>query len=182
MRFSKTSNVNSFSNFSLPAFPMVLRKFAIARFWAKISATSLSPHIATSQTLCDHISTIAVRILQSLLHLSEVELMNAHMINQILPMLLLESTRQGIAKHNAMEAVLTRHLLHIPRFLLIQDMTIPPNQDPVHFHGHHRISSLQGLFPSRKQHIEDQDSSCIHFKSLLYSHSYNSIFGFVSQK
>ena len=68
-----------------------------------------SPHIATSQTLCDYISTIAVRILQSLLHLSEVELMNAHMINQILPLLLAESTRQGIAKHNAMEAVLTRH-------------------------------------------------------------------------
>lgn len=109
MRFSKTSNVNSFSNFSLPALPMVLRKFSIARFWAKISATFF-PHIATSQTLCDHISTIAVRILQSLLHLSEIELMNAHMINQILPLLLLESTRQGIAKHNAMEAVLTRHL------------------------------------------------------------------------
>ena len=36
--------------------------------------------------------------------------MNAHMINQILPLLLTESTRQGIAKHNAMEAVLTRHL------------------------------------------------------------------------
>ena len=34
----------------------------------------------------------------------------AHMINQILPLLLTESTRQGIAKHNAMEAVLTRHL------------------------------------------------------------------------
>ena len=32
------------------------------------------------------------------------------MINQILPLLLTESTRQGIAKHNAMEAVLTRHL------------------------------------------------------------------------
>ena len=106
----------------------------------------------------------------------------AHRINQILPLILTESTRQGIAKHNAMETVLTRHLLHIPRFLLIQDMTIPPNQDPVHFLGHHRISNLQGLFPSRKQHIEDQDSSCIHFKSLLYSHSYNSIFGFVSQK
>ena len=113
---------------------------------------------------------------------SVIQFMNTHMINQILPLLLTESTRQGIAKHNAMETVLTRHLLHIPRFLLIQDMTIPPNQDPVHFLGHHRISSLQGLFPSRKQHIEDQDSSCIHFKSLLYSHSYNSIFGFVSQK
>ena len=32
------------------------------------------------------------------------------MINQILPLLLTESTRQGIAKHNAMETVLTRHL------------------------------------------------------------------------
>ena len=110
MRFSKTSNINSFSKFSLPALPMLLRKFAIDRFLAKISTTSLSPHIATSQTLCDHISTIAVRILQSLLLLSEVKLMNAHMINQILPLLLTESTRQGIAKHNAMEAVLTRHL------------------------------------------------------------------------
>ena len=59
-----------------------------------------SPHIATSQTLCDYISTIAVRILQSLLHLSEVELMNAHMINQILPLLLMESTPQGIPQEN----------------------------------------------------------------------------------
>lgn len=52
---------------------------------------------------------ISPRILTGHFHFSVIQFMNTHMIYQILPLLLMESTPQGITQENTVITVLTRH-------------------------------------------------------------------------
>ena len=52
---------------------------------------------------------IPIIIFTNLPDFSVIQFMNTHMINQILPLLLMESTSQGIPQENTVITILTRH-------------------------------------------------------------------------
>ena len=56
-----------------------------------------------------NIPIIPLRILTHFPDFSIIQFMNTHMINQILPLLLMESTPQGITQENTVITILTRH-------------------------------------------------------------------------
>ena len=59
--------------------------------------------------LLHNMPIIPPRIPTHLPYLSIIQFMNTHMINQILPLLLMESMPQGITQENTVITILTRH-------------------------------------------------------------------------
>lgn len=57
---------------------------------------------------------------------------------------LVDSLQPGEPDYLRHLLITASRILHIPRLPLIQDMSILPNQDPIHYLSNHRISSLHG--------------------------------------
>ena len=56
----------------------------------------------------DNMPIIPIAIFTHFPYFSVIQFMNTHMINQILPLLLMESTPQGITQENTVITILTR--------------------------------------------------------------------------
>ena len=86
--------------------PSLLRREGLGERW---SSLWLKGDGGIRKKLLHNIPIIPLRIPTHLPYFSVIQFMNTHIINQILPLLLMESTSQGITQENTVITILTRH-------------------------------------------------------------------------
>ena len=91
---------------------------------------------------------ISLRILTNLINFSIIQFMNTHMINQILPFLLTESTPQGIPQKDTVITILTGHPSLNPRKL--------PKRQPQEQVENIIIHQAVIILPISKDHVKDR--------------------------